>query len=54
MLACSCRKVVIDLLCTKGPNAKLKRGEVFEAAKIALQRDINTNEYNKVSCFLCL
>ncbi|KAH0971269.1 hypothetical protein GBA52_023425 [Prunus armeniaca] len=42
-------KVVIDLLCTKGPNAKLKRGEVFEAAKIALQRDINTNEYNKQS-----
>ncbi|CAB4318004.1 unnamed protein product [Prunus armeniaca] len=48
------RKVVIDLLCTKGPNAKLKRGEVFEAAKIALQRDINTNEYNKVMNDFCV
>ncbi|ONH96780.1 hypothetical protein PRUPE_7G151600 [Prunus persica] len=48
------RKVVIDLLCTKGPNAKLKRGEVFEAAKIALERDINTNEYNKVMNDFCV
>ncbi|BFG39084.1 hypothetical protein CerSpe_253580 [Prunus speciosa] len=48
------RKVVIDLLCTKGPDAKLKRGEVFEAAKIALERDINTNEYNKVMNDFCV
>ena len=43
------RKVVIDLFCGKEPNAKLKRADIMEAAKIALKKEITTHEYNKVS-----
>ena len=40
---------MIDLLRQNGPNAKLKKAEIFDAAKKSLNRDINTNEYSKVS-----
>lgn len=43
------RNVVIDLLRQNGPNAKLKKAEIFDAAKKALNRDINSTEYSKVS-----
>ncbi|POO02573.1 DNA-directed RNA polymerase III subunit Rpc [Trema orientale] len=48
------RNVVIDLLCQNGPNAKLKKAEVFDAAKKALNRDINNNEYSKVMNEICV
>ncbi|GAV69506.1 Sin_N domain-containing protein [Cephalotus follicularis] len=47
------RKVVIDLLRGKEFKAKLKKTEVFSAAKIDLKRDITNNEYNKVMNDLC-
>ncbi|KDP31792.1 hypothetical protein JCGZ_12253 [Jatropha curcas] len=47
------RKVVIDLLLARGPNAKLKKSEVYEAAKLVLKRDINTTEYTKVMTDFC-
>lgn len=40
---------MIDLLLARGPDAKLKKAEVFEAARLALQRDITNIEYTKVS-----
>lgn len=48
-----CRKVVIDLLCVKGPDAKLKKADIFTAAKIALNKDITSADYNKVCYVLC-
>lgn len=43
------RKTVIDLLIVEGPNAKLKKATIIEAAKIALKREeIPMAEYNKV------
>jgi DNA-directed RNA polymerase-3 subunit RPC5 len=45
----SCRKVVIDLLRGQEPNAKLKKADVSEAAKMALKRDMTNNEYIKVT-----
>ncbi|PON67705.1 DNA-directed RNA polymerase III subunit Rpc [Parasponia andersonii] len=48
------RNVVIDLLCQNGPHAKLKKAEVFDAAKKALNRDINNNEYSKVMNEICV
>ncbi|KAJ9703409.1 hypothetical protein PVL29_004973 [Vitis rotundifolia] len=47
------RKVVVDLFCGKEPNAKLKRADIMEAAKIALKKEITTHEYNKVVSELC-
>ncbi|KAG8650737.1 hypothetical protein MANES_07G068600v8 [Manihot esculenta] len=47
------RKVVIDLLLARGPDAKLKKAEVFEAARLALQRDITNIEYTKVMTDFC-
>ena len=44
-----CRNVVIDILRRNGPGAKLKKAEVFDAAKKALDREITNNEYVKVS-----
>lgn len=46
----TCRKVVIDLLRGGPPDVKLKKANVFEAAKEVLKRDISINEYNKVTC----
>lgn len=43
-----CRKVVIDLFIAEGPNAKLKKASMIEAAKLQLKRDINSIEYQKV------
>ncbi|XP_062102364.1 uncharacterized protein LOC133812595 [Humulus lupulus] len=48
------RNVVIDLLRQNGPNAKLKKAEIFDAAKKSLNRDINTNEYSKVMNEICV
>ena len=50
MSLASRRNVVIELLLQKGPDAKLKKNEVREAAKRSLKRDIDDKEYNKVSC----
>ncbi|KAI4325817.1 hypothetical protein MLD38_031181 [Melastoma candidum] len=47
------RKVVIDLLRGKGPNATLKKAEIFEAASKVLGRSIANNEYTKVINDLC-
>lgn len=47
------REVVINLLIGKGPNATLKRAEIFQAAKMALKRDISNAEYTKVMNDLC-
>ncbi|KAF5961299.1 hypothetical protein HYC85_002508 [Camellia sinensis] len=48
------RKVVIDLLIAEGPNAKLKKASIVEAAKMQLNRDITPNEYQKVLTELCI
>ncbi|XP_048438589.1 DNA-directed RNA polymerase III subunit RPC5-like [Pyrus x bretschneideri] len=48
------RKVIIDLLCAKGPNAKLKRGEVSEATKISLGQEFTSNEFSKVINEFCV
>ncbi|XP_073142618.1 uncharacterized protein [Henckelia pumila] len=48
------RKVVINLFVAEGPNAKLKKASILEAAKMELKRDITTNEYNKVLQELCI
>lgn len=45
----SCRKVVIDLFCAKEPNAKLRKADIIEAAKIVLNREVGNIEYQKVS-----
>lgn len=38
-----------DLLLAGGPNAKLKKADVVEAARHALKREISNSEYTKVS-----
>ncbi|XP_075501526.1 uncharacterized protein LOC142539740 [Primulina tabacum] len=48
------RKIVIDLFVAEGPNAKLKKAPIIEAAKMELKRDITTTEYNKVLQELCI
>ncbi|KAL8490473.1 hypothetical protein ACS0TY_026098 [Phlomoides rotata] len=48
------RKVVIDLFRAEGPNAKLKKATISEAAKLQLQRDVSPIEYNKVLQELCV
>lgn len=40
---------MINLLRQNGPDAKLKKAEIFDAAKEALNRDVTSNEYSKVS-----
>ncbi|KAI8563329.1 hypothetical protein RHMOL_Rhmol03G0103800 [Rhododendron molle] len=42
------RKIVIDLLIAEGPDAKLKRAAIVEAAKMQLNQDISPNAYQKV------
>ncbi|KAG6663282.1 hypothetical protein CIPAW_02G015600 [Carya illinoinensis] len=49
-----CRKVVIDLLRGGSPDVKLKKANVFQAAKEVLKRDISINEYNKVMNDICV
>ncbi|KAL2241365.1 UNVERIFIED_CONTAM: hypothetical protein Sindi_0777700 [Sesamum indicum] len=41
------RKIVIDLFLAEGPNAKLKKAPILEAAKMELKRDISPIEYQK-------
>ncbi|KAF7148309.1 hypothetical protein RHSIM_Rhsim03G0093700 [Rhododendron simsii] len=48
------RKIVIDLLIAEGPNAKLKRAAIVEAAKMQLNQDISPNAYQKVLNELCV
>ncbi|XP_011099592.1 DNA-directed RNA polymerase III subunit RPC5 [Sesamum indicum] len=48
------RKIVIDLFLAEGPNAKLKKAPILEAAKMELKRDISPIEYQKVLQELCL
>ncbi|XP_058207546.1 uncharacterized protein LOC131320737 [Rhododendron vialii] len=48
------RKIVIDLLIAEGPNAKLKRAAIVEAAKMQLNQDIAPNAYQKVLNELCV
>lgn len=38
-----------DLLLAGGPDAKLKKADVVEAARHALKREISNAEYSKVS-----
>ncbi|KAA8531837.1 hypothetical protein F0562_006446 [Nyssa sinensis] len=47
------RKIVINLLIAEGPNAKLKKASIIEAARLQLKRDITPNEYQKVLNELC-
>lgn len=49
-----CRDVVIDLLRGSGPNAKLKKAEILEAARLKLRREVPNNEFTKVSFLLIL
>uniref|UniRef100_A0A5B7B016 DNA-directed RNA polymerase III subunit RPC5 n=1 Tax=Davidia involucrata TaxID=16924 RepID=A0A5B7B016_DAVIN len=48
------RKIVINLLIAEGPNAKLKKASIIEAARLQLKRDITPNEYQKVLNELCV
>ncbi|KAG5556912.1 hypothetical protein RHGRI_007224 [Rhododendron griersonianum] len=48
------RNIVIDLLIAEGPNAKLKRAAIVEAAKMQLNQDISPNAYQKVLNELCV
>ncbi|KAJ7944320.1 DNA-directed RNA polymerase III subunit RPC5 [Quillaja saponaria] len=47
------RHVVFNLLKAGGPDAKLKKAEIFVAAKNMLKRDITNNEYIKVMNEIC-
>ncbi|KAL6551870.1 hypothetical protein OROGR_008024 [Orobanche gracilis] len=47
------REVVIDLLKNEGPNAKLRKALILEAAKLKLNREIPPNEFQKVVTELC-
>ncbi|GAA0165169.1 DNA-directed RNA polymerase [Lithospermum erythrorhizon] len=48
------RKVVIDLLIGQGPDAKIKKASVAEAAKLQLGRDMSNEEFRKVITELCV
>ncbi|KAJ1415291.1 DNA-directed RNA polymerase III subunit Rpc5 [Sesbania bispinosa] len=48
------RDVVIDMLRGSGPNAKLKKAEIVEAARRKLRREVTNNEYTKVMGELCV
>ncbi|GAY42741.1 hypothetical protein CUMW_069230 [Citrus unshiu] len=47
------RKVVTDLLLAGGPDAKLKKADVVEAARHVLKREISNAEYSKVMSDIC-
>lgn len=47
------RKVVTDLLLAGGPDAKLKKADIVEAARHALKREISNAEYSKVMSDIC-
>ncbi|KAK7246400.1 hypothetical protein RIF29_41268 [Crotalaria pallida] len=48
------RDVVINLFRGSGPNAKLKRAEIVEAARRKLSREVTNTEYHKVMSELCV
>ncbi|XP_021722141.1 DNA-directed RNA polymerase III subunit RPC5-like [Chenopodium quinoa] len=48
------RKLVVDLFLGSWPNAKLKKGEFMEAAKIRLQKEPSNSEFQKVITELCV
>lgn len=48
------RDVVIDMLRGSGPNGKLKKAEILEAARRKLGRDVPNNEYIKAVSELCV
>ncbi|XP_024932302.3 uncharacterized protein LOC107424857 isoform X2 [Ziziphus jujuba] len=48
------QNIVIDLLRQNGPNAKLKKAEVFDAARKALKREVSSSEYSKVMNEFCV
>ncbi|XP_059623709.1 uncharacterized protein LOC132266739 [Cornus florida] len=48
------RNIVINLLIAEGPDAKLKKASIVEAAKLQLKRNITSNEYQKVLNELCV
>ncbi|RDX67231.1 DNA-directed RNA polymerase III subunit RPC5, partial [Mucuna pruriens] len=48
------RDVLIDMLRGNGPNAKLKKAEILEAARRKLSREVTNNEYTKVMGELCV
>ncbi|KAL2897049.1 DNA-directed RNA polymerase III subunit RPC5 [Bienertia sinuspersici] len=48
------RKLVIDLFLGSGPNAKLKKGEFLEAAKLRLQKEPTNSEFQKVISEFCV
>ncbi|XP_021763359.1 DNA-directed RNA polymerase III subunit RPC5-like [Chenopodium quinoa] len=48
------RKLVVDLFLGSGPNAKLKKGEFMEAAKIRLRKEPSNTEFQKVITELCV
>lgn len=48
------RDVVINLFRVKGPNAKIRKADFLEAAKIALKRTVPNNEFTKVIHELCV
>lgn len=50
----SLRNVVVDLFVGRGANAKIKKSEVIEAAKIKLQKEPSNNEFQKVMAELCI
>ncbi|KAK6924326.1 DNA-directed RNA polymerase III subunit Rpc5, partial [Dillenia turbinata] len=45
------RDIVIKLFCGNAPNAKLKKADILQAAKLVLNRDVPDGEYNsKLIC----
>ncbi|KAK2426693.1 DNA-directed RNA polymerase III subunit RPC5 [Trifolium repens] len=48
------RDVVIDMLRGSGPNGKLRKAEILEAARRKLGRDVPNNEYTKAMSELCI
>ncbi|XP_077245617.1 SIN-like family protein [Tasmannia lanceolata] len=48
------RNVVINLFLAKEANAKLKKADIVEAARIALKREISNSEYTQVLNELCV
>ncbi|KAL8160397.1 hypothetical protein V2J09_001934 [Rumex salicifolius] len=47
------RNVVIGLFIGKGPNAKVKKSEIIEAAKMQLQKEPSNDEFRKVVSEFC-
>ncbi|CAN1225046.1 DNA-directed RNA polymerase III subunit RPC5 [Linum perenne] len=46
-------RAVINLLIARGPNAKLKKAEIINAAQLEMKREITNAEYSKVVADIC-